>query len=72
MIFCLFNTLTSFYKYINKILAKKFIIFIIVYLDNLFIYTKDPGQLHVDVIYWVLEQLWKNNFFANLKKSHFH
>ena len=43
MLFGLSNTLTSFQKYINKILAEKLNIFIIVYLDNIFIYTKDPS-----------------------------
>ncbi len=33
----------SFQDYINKILAKKLDIFIVVYLDEILIYTKDPG-----------------------------
>ncbi len=37
----------SFQDYINKILAKKLDIFIVVYLDNILIYTKDLGQPHV-------------------------
>ena len=41
MSFGLSNALASFQDYINKILAKKINIFIIVYLDNIFIYTKD-------------------------------
>ena len=43
MPFWLSNILPSFQGYINKILAKKLNIFIIVYLNNIFIYTKDPG-----------------------------
>ena len=43
MFFGLSNTLASFQGYINKILAKKLDIFVIVYLDNIFIYTEDPG-----------------------------
>ena len=38
-----FTALTSFKCYINKILAKKLNIFVIVYLDNILIYTKDPS-----------------------------
>ena len=34
----------------NKILVKKLDIFIIVYLDNIMIYTKDLGQSHVEAI----------------------
>ena len=46
MPFGLSNVLSTFQSYINKILAKKFNIFIIVYLDNIFIYIKEsrPDQ----------------------------
>lgn len=40
----LFNTLTSFQAYFNKILAKKIKVFIIMYLNNILIYTKDLSQ----------------------------
>ena len=49
--------LTTFHSYVNKILAKKLFIFIIVYVDDILIYTKDPGQLHVEAVRWVLNQL---------------
>ena len=48
-----------FKKYINKISAKKFDVFIIIYLDNIFIYTKNKGKSHVNTIQWVLNQLQK-------------
>ena len=41
MFFGLFNALATFQRYINKILVKKLNIFIIVYLDDILIYTKD-------------------------------
>ena len=41
MFFKLFNILASFQGYINKILVKKLNIFVIIYLDNIFIYIKD-------------------------------
>ena len=44
------KTPASFQGYINKILAEKLNIFVIVYLDDILIYTEDPGQAHVDVI----------------------
>ena len=50
MLFGLFNTLVSFQNYINKILAKKLDIFIIVYLNNIFIYTKNLGQAHINAV----------------------
>ena len=37
------NAPASIQNYINKILAKKLDIFVIVYQDDIFIYTKDPG-----------------------------
>ena len=48
--FGLFNALAGFQGYINKILAEKLNIFVIVCLDNIFIYTKDPGQNHVEAV----------------------
>ena len=66
------NAPASFQGYIKKILAEKLDIFVIVYLDDILIYTEDPGQPHVDAVHWVLEQLRKHGFFANLKKCRFH
>ena len=72
MPFGLSNTPASFKSYINKILAKKLNIFIIVYLDDIFIYTKYQEQDHVEAVRWVLDILRKNGLFANLKKCWFH
>ena len=41
MFFGLFNALATFQRYVNKILAKKLDVFNILYLNNIFIYTKD-------------------------------
>ena len=43
MFFRLFNALTTFQGYVNKIQAERFDIFTIVYLDDILIYTKDPN-----------------------------
>ena len=72
MLLGLSNTLATFQGYINKILAKKLDIFIVVYLDDILIYTKDPGQPHVEAVRWVLDPLQKHFLFANLKKYCFH
>ena len=45
--FKLFNISKSFQTYINKILAQKLDIFVIIYLDNIFIYIKNPGQSYL-------------------------
>ena len=50
MLFGLSNAMASFQGYFNKILAKKLDIFIIVYLDNIFIYIEDPSQGHMDAV----------------------
>ncbi len=50
MLFGLSNASPSFHGYINKILADKLDIFIIVYLIDILIYTEDPGQPHVEEV----------------------
>ena len=72
MLFGFSNALASFQGYINKILAKKLEVFVIVYLNNIMIYTEDKGQGHVDAVWWILEELKKYNLFSNLKKCCFH
>ena len=72
MPFELFNAPASFQGYINKILAEKLDIFVIVYLNDIFIYTEDPGQAYVNAVQWVLKGLKKNSLFAKLKKCRFH
>ena len=72
MFFGFFNILATFQRYINKILGEKLYVFVIIYLDNILIYTKDLGQLYIEAIYWVLDKLRKYSLFANLKKCYFH
>ena len=50
MLFGLFNASASFEGYVNKILAEKLDVFIIVYLDDILIYTEDAGQVHVEAV----------------------
>ena len=72
MPFGLSNAPATFQGYINKILAEKLDVFVIVYLDDILIYTEDPGQAHVEAVRWVLENLRRHGLFANLKKCRFH
>ena len=72
MPFGLSNAPASFQGYINKILTVKLNIFVIVYLDDIFIYTKDLGQGYVETVRWVLDVLQRHRLFANLKKCRFH
>ena len=66
--FGLTNAPASFQGYINQIFAEKLDIFVIVYLDDILIYTDDDKDGHVLAVQWVLEQLRKFLLFANLKK----
>ena len=51
MLFGLSNIPLSFQDYINKILVEKLDIFIIVYLDDIFFYTKDQRRGHVEAVW---------------------
>ena len=72
MPFGLSNNPATFQGYVNKILAEKLDIFVIVYLNDILIYTEDTGQPHVKAVCWVLDQLRKYSLFANLKKCRFY
>ena len=72
MLYRLFNAPASFHGYINKILAKKLDIFVIIYLNDIFIYNKNLGQDYVRTVRWVLNILKKHRLFINLKKCQFH
>ena len=72
MPFGLSNAPATFQRYVNKILAEKLDIFVIVYLDDILIYTKDQSQPHFEAVRWVLDQLRKYSLFANLKKCRIH
>ena len=50
MFFGLTNVPASFQGYINKILAEKLDIFVIVYLDDILIYTNDNRDGYVSAV----------------------
>ena len=50
MLFGLLNAPASFQGYINKILAEKLDVFVIVYLNDILIYNEDAGQAHVNAV----------------------
>ena len=50
MLFSLTNTPGCFQGYVNNILAEKLDIFIIVYLDDIFIYIKDLRKGHIKAV----------------------
>lgn len=72
MFFWLKNAPSNFQEFINKILAEKLNIFVIVYLNNIFIYTNNDRDGHVAVIWWMLEQPKKFSLYAHLKNYWFY
>ncbi len=51
MPFGLTNAIAIFQDYINKILTKKPNVFVIMYLDNFFIYIESEGKKHMEAIW---------------------
>ncbi len=49
--FGLINVPVTFQGYINKILAEKLDVFVIVYLDDIFIYIKNKGKEYIQAIW---------------------
>ena len=72
MFFRLTNASATFQSYINKILAEKLNVFVIIYLDDIFIYNESKNIEHVQTVQCVLDQLQKYLLYANLKKCHFY
>ena len=50
MSFRLTNVLVLFQSYINKILAEKLNVFVIVYFNNILIYTKSESKEYVEIV----------------------
>ena len=72
MPFALTNAFASFQRFISNIFAEKLDIFVIVYLDDIFIDTDNDEDSHITAIRWVLGQLRKYLLYTNLKKCRFH
>jgi hypothetical protein len=70
MPFSLINTLVIFQAYINKALSRIVDYFIVIYLDNIFIYSK-PGEDHYIHVRIIIERLRKHKLYAKLSKYFF-
>ena len=51
ILFRLFNAPASLQRYVNKILVEKLDFFVIVYLDDILIYTKNAGKSHIEAVW---------------------
>ena len=71
MLFRLINALATFQKLINNILRVYLDIFIIVYLDNILIYSKNKED-YIKYIYIVLRCLDQYNLRVKLEKCKFY
>lgn len=71
LLFGLVNASASFQIYINRTLAARLDINVIVYLDDILIFSEDKATHEADVK-WVLEQLHKFWLYVCLDKCKFH
>src|ERR1700730_6583293 len=71
MPFGLTNAPATFQHFMNHIFPDLLDTFMVVYLDDILIYSEDPKQ-HVEHIQEVLQRLQENGLFLNLAKCEFH
>src|SRR6202045_2113539 len=65
MPFGLTNAPATFQHFMNDIFSDLLDMFMVVYLDDILIYSEDPKQ-HVEHVREVLRRLWENGLFLNL------
>jgi hypothetical protein len=70
LLFRLTNALVTFQLYINRVIARLLNNFVVVYLDNILIYSK-KGKDHKNYIRQVLKRLRKHKLYAKLSKYEF-
>lgn len=68
MPFSLFHAPTTFQVYIIKIPAKKLNVIVIIFLDDILVFTEDPSQAYIKAVWLILKKLRKYTLFVNLKK----
>ena len=69
--FGLTNAPAGFQRFLNTIFADLLDVFVIIYLDDILVFSSDESQ-HVRHVSEVLRRLRKNGLFANGKKCNFH
>jgi len=71
MPFGLTNTPSVFQRHLNNILSEKIDHSMVVYIDNILIYTQTEEE-HVELMRWVLKILSENSLCVNIDKCIFH
>ena len=65
------NALSVFQRHLNNILSEKIDRGVIVYIDDILIYTETEEQ-HIELVRWVLQKLTENNLCNNIDKCLFY
>ena len=71
MPFGLTNAPDGFQRFLNIIFAEILDVFIVIYLENILVYSQDEKK-HVGHVFGVLQRLQKNGLYTNGKKCLFH
>src|ERR1700731_2861159 len=71
MPFGLTNVPANFQHFMNDIFSDLLDMFMVVYLNNILIYSEDLKQ-HIEHVQEVLQRLWENGLFLNPAKCEFH
>jgi len=71
MPFGLYNAISVFQRHHNNILAEKIERGVVVYIDDILIYSKTEEE-HIELVGWVLQKLTENILCMNIDKYLFH
>jgi len=71
MPFGLTNAPSVFQRHLNNILSEKIDRGMVVYIDDILIYTQTEEE-HVELVHWVLKKLSENGLCVNIDKYIFH
>jgi len=70
MLFGLMNATSVFQRQLNNILSEKIDRGVVIYIDNILIYTQTEEE-HVELVRWVLKKLSENGLPVNIEKCIF-
>jgi len=71
MAFGFTNASAVFHRHLNNILSEKIDRGVVVYINDILIYTKMEEE-HIDLVRWVLQKLIENILYVKIDKCLFH